>query len=134
MEDSPVIHKGTSAVPDWALRLPSPHVQHGDIFLDSALGILQFLADDYSVSRPQTSGAPLAEIGRLPAPDDFGFYHAPPTARSVASSQSLRSLNDAASHKSAASAARAKGGGKNNNKPRVLRRAATATTRTRSFG
>ena len=133
MEDSPVIHKGTSAVPDWALRLPSPHVQHGDIFLDSALGILQFLADDCSVSRPQTSGAPLAEIGRLPAPDDFGFYHAPPTARSVASSQSLRSLNDAASHKSAASgAARAKGA--KNNRPRVLRRAATATTRTRSFG
>jgi hypothetical protein len=93
MEDSPVIQRGTAAVPDWALRLPSPHVgQLGDIFLDSARGILEFFAEDRTVSRPQTSGAPLRDLSKLPRASADGFYHAPPTARSLASSQSLRSL------------------------------------------
>ena len=44
------------------------------------------------MSRPQTSGAPLRDLSKLPRASADGFYHAPPTARSLASSQSLRSL------------------------------------------
>ena len=85
MDADPVIHKGTSNVPEWALRLPSPHVVAPEhVFLDAQRGLLGLDRD--AVVRPKTSGAPqLATLDRFPAPDDFGVYTAPPTARSVAS-------------------------------------------------